>query len=742
MPIFVQLVVLLALLSAALVTGRLLVCALRIRRLRRLGPESAAATTVLGAAALTLGFGLASGLGRLPARPALVLVAVAFLPAWLLSLRRGRAWSPRPRASVPGWLTLAGSAALVSYLALLPVRRAEGFLAGNDTFEYCALSDWLQDHGMSQPAHPEPDRPIAAVAALRQQSSVLLGATYPLALARAGGPAATSLAVYPAVSAFGLVLGLLALLCASRVLVHASWVATAAAAFGFAFAPHAGYWAHHNGFLSQTHAVPLLLLGLVALGGGRGLRDRSGLVLVSFSAGSLLIVYLPFVPLLGAAALAHAAAVAVHADRRTRMRVLGRLGMASALALLLAGFDAVSAVRGLHRLLASEPGAHVPLSPLGLAAVALGPGPGATAYVPRALPPGAAALTAGAALLTGIGFATWRSRPMGGLLAALVPLALLVVWNAFVRDPWSGERGQTWSLFKTVQWAFPLLLLVQLAGLAWLARRARGIEALFVAGALALAPGHWPFSEVAGRGLAGLVDDDRPLRALPGIVDRLHELPPGHILWLGQAAAVSPFRAGYAALLAWPRPTVADWEGSASVHVEPEGPLSYWSLVDRIGDPDVVPVLVDAPPFDTDGRRDLGGGYAHLLAVDRPRLVQAVAPARRHGRPISVGPPFLVVGGPGRTKLLVLAPRDGPVEMDLDIESRPGSHAARVFYQVVAGSLTGAGFHARVRETTRRPLDLVGGSPARLRIEARRGLFTVALTREGQPLRLAGVVLR
>jgi hypothetical protein len=193
------------------------------------------------------------------------------------------------------------------------------------------------------------------------------------------------------------------------------------------------------------------------------------------------------------------------------------------------------------------------------------------------------------------------------------------------------------------------------------------------------------------------------------------------------------------ALLAWPRPTVADWEGSASVPAGPEAQESYWSLVDRIGDPDVVSVLVDAPPFDTDERRDLGGGYAQLLAVDRPRLVQAVA--RQHDRSVSAGS-ALVVAGPGRTKLLVLAPRDGPVEMDLDITPRPRSTAARVYYQVVPGSLTGAGFHARIRESKRQPLDLVGGRPARLRIEAKRGLFTVALTGEGQPLRLAGVVLR
>jgi hypothetical protein len=191
---------------------------------------------------------------------------------------------------------------------------------------------------------------------------------------------------------------------------------------------------------------------------------------------------------------------------------------------------------------------------------------------------------------------------------------------------------------------------------------------------------------------------------------------------------VSPFRAVCASLLAWPRPLAGDWETSASVAVDPAMARAlYDGLVARIGEAGVVPLLADAPPFDAEGREDLGGGYARLTSLDRPRLVQIAAP-----RP----------GEPGRTKLLVLAPRDGPVEVVLRLDFPSAADPARLAWQAVPTTLGGMAFRRAAREAPARMVDMRRGRAVVLRFDARRGLNTVALLSEGSAAwRVTGLAL-
>ena len=729
-PAPTQAVVLCVLFAVCLVTGRLLVHALGLRRLRRLSPDSAAASAFLGAASWTVGFALLSGPAGLPARPATGGVALALGGAALVAWKR-RGWQgPRHGGSGWGWLALSACSALTAWLALLPVVEGEGFAAGNDTLTYCALADWLQLHGFGGAVGASPDGLVDAIALQRREMGFALGAAYPLAMALAASGASTSLALYPAVSALGLVLGLWALWWAMRRIVRAPVSVSAAVVLAFAATPHAGYWAHHQGFLSQTLAVPALVTGLVALGTGRGPGDRTGLVLAALAAAFLYFVYLPFLPLLTAAGAVRVAAD-LAADPASARRLAVRLGLLVSAFLLLVGLDVVAPARGLLHLLRAPVGGHVPVTPAGLATTALGPGPGSAPGPPDLAPAAATAWTVAAACLAVIGIvALRRDRRAIGLFAALVVILLLLGWNGFVaRDPWTGERGHSWSLFKAAQWAFPLLLLCQGRGLVWLRRRARGIEVLFALAALALAPAHGPWSRELGRGLRGLVDGERPLRALPRVVGGFRGLPAGQILLLGQPAAVSPFRAGYASLLAWPRPVAGDWESSASVAVDPATARAlHDGLVARVGEAGVVPLLADAPPFDVESREDLGGGYARLTSLKRPRLVQIAAP-RPEER--------------GRTKLLVLAPRDGPVEVVLDLDFPSASEPARLVWQAVPTTLGGVAFRRAAREAPARVVDVRRGRATVLRFEAQRGLNTVALSSEERAAwRVTGLALR
>jgi hypothetical protein len=736
-PPFAQTVVLAALLAIVTTTGALLARAAGLRRWSRRTPDTIAVCGGLGAMAWIIGFSVLSGPGRLPAKKALAVLVVAIVAlagavTWKREQRQAPLYRREPRAA----FTLAGAGALAAVLSLLPVWTSQGFQAGNDTYTYCALAEWLQYHGFGEAASHAPDRPVDSIAALQQDRGFPLGGSYPLALARAAGLGSTALGLYPAVSALGLVLTVGALWAATRQVLRTPPSVTAAAVFFFAAAPHAGYWAHHNGFLSQTYATPGLLLGLTALSAGRGLRDRSGLVLWAVAFAFLCFVYVPFLPLLAMATLAHAA-TGVTAGHGWR-RVSTRLGLATLLALVLICFDVVSPVRGLLVLSGVPAGAHVSLTPSAMAAMALGTGPGAADGVPRRLDATAGWLTGPAAVLVALGCAARTRDPrFRGVLAALSVLGALALWNSLVaRDPWTDALGHTWNLFKIAQWAFPLLLLAEAGGLAWAAQRAPRVELVFLAGGLALAPAHLPWAADLGRGLAGLIDVEHPLGALDKIVRRFETLPPGRVLLLGQPEAASPFRGAYASLLAWPRRVVGDWGHSASVPLDPSRAL-WQQLLAHIDAPGVVPLLVDAPPFDRTDREELGGGFARLTSVRRPRLLQIVAPRSRFFR---VGPPGPVVAPAGqRTKLLVLTPPGEPADVVIRVERRSGVGSVPILCQVVPDVPGRATYRQVRRATAPKALDVGPSGCVVVPVPSLRRLTTIVLEPEAAPVRLVSV---
>src|SRR4029453_16680439 len=96
-----------------------------------------------------------------------------------------------------------------------------------------------------------------------------------------------------------------------------------------------------------------------------------------------------------------------------------------------------------------------------------------------------------------------RTRPLAAA-AALVALAALYFALA-VKDPWSGERGHTWNLFKLAQWGWPFALLLGALAARRLAPRRPAWRAAGLALALAV-PGsqvvvHWPWADRLGEAM-------------------------------------------------------------------------------------------------------------------------------------------------------------------------------------------------------------------------------------------------
>jgi hypothetical protein len=713
------------------VSGRLLVGALRLRWLLPLEPARAAGSAILGTASCVVVFDRLSAAG-LSAPRALAVLALGHAGLLAAVIARGELRVLRPRGRPAGWIALVVAVAVASVLALLPVFATNGYAIVNDTYAYCAFSEWLQGHGFGIPGAYDPTSPVSSIPVQWQQWGFPLGAAYALALVQAstGSP---SLVLYPVVSAWGLLLGLGGVWLAARWALRLPTAWAAGASIAFALLPHPGYWAHHNGFLSQTYAVPVLLLAIATTARVERARCRiaSAVGLLSVLAASLLAVYLPFLPLIGAAAGAAALAGLRRVPRgRGRVRCVALHASTAAIFLALAGLDLGPLLRGLPTLAVVQVGYSVPMSFSSFLSFAVGTGP----FIPG-LPVGPErwavqiVATGIVVVLAALGLAQACRRRGASLLAVAAVLGALVGNYALVaHDPWTGHTGHTWNVFKAVQWAFPVVLLLQAAGAALLARW-RGGRALLAAAfavLLALSGVHWSWSETLGRRMRSVVMTEQPLQALPSMRSRLASLPAGTLLVLGRPARTSAWLAPYIALLAYPRRIVGDWSGSASIPLpEAVTKRAFAESLARIGAPDVVVLRAGVPPpIDARGAEDLEGGLARLLDLSRPRLVQ-LAPIREvlyeRGRALlRVGPP--------RSQLDLVFFSARPVSTDLQIAGPSAGASASLAVQLIPGTPRGRARRAALERARTSPLR--AGSPAGARAELSfgAGLSTVVLS--------------
>jgi hypothetical protein len=656
----IQLLLAGALFAVFWTTGALL-CAAGRRRPR--GGAGLALRALVGALAWVTALAILSGFGLSAPQGAAVTAAAHVLPLGIVVSRRVRGGVRRRRPSPPGSLLLPSALLASALVSLLPVLLTAGFASANDTWLYCAFSEWLQDHPFLGPAQPDPGSPLSGPPVLYRRWGFSLAATQAVALAEAAS-GRSALEVYPAVSALAVALSVAGVFLAARWGLRLTDRRAAGAALAFAVLPHPLVWGHHNGFLSQAWATAALLLFLALL--GRASRPRAWrgpeALTVGLALAFLALAYLPFVPVAGFAAAAH---VAVHLVRARRAGALPRLagfwGAAALVALALSRFDPAGLARGFGVLLSVPVGGHVGLTARELAEFAMGvralgvdTGP-ALAHVLEWVTP---LLSLVGLLLLLAGAATGPRKPARVPLSAALALFVGgIVYQALFRlDPWTGERGHTWGVFKLLQWQYPLVLLLQAAGLIAVRNRLsrRGewrvaIPAVALAAALAGAVllVHVPWARRLGRSQAALLQEDRPLEAVPRLRRALGSLPPGRLLLVGRPSNRHVFFGAHLALLAWPRPIVGDWKGSAgleSMEIDTVRGLYEEGLADAAG-PGWVPVSCQGLPPSERGA-PLGGGCFTLPPRSGVRLVGVESPGEE------TWPAYV---GSGRTKVLVLS---------------------------------------------------------------------------------------
>jgi hypothetical protein len=183
------------------------------------------------------------------------------------------------------------------------------------------------------------------------------------------------------------------------------------------------------------------------------------------------------VPVLGLATAAVGARALIRSGKIAARPSLETLLWALGAAVLASNVEVVRAATAIPRQVDATVGRNIPWSWPELWSFALGTRYGGFERIQTDRSVAWAALTIVATGLLMVGLlrpvAAGRSLPLGVALGGL--LALGMYFAVAVRDPWTGLSGHTWSLFKIGQWAFPLALGFESAGLALIAGgRSRG----------------------------------------------------------------------------------------------------------------------------------------------------------------------------------------------------------------------------------------------------------------------------
>jgi hypothetical protein len=338
-----------------------------------------------------------------------------------------------------------------------------------------------------------------------------------------------------------------------------------------------------------------------------------------------------------------------------------------------------------------------------------------------------------------------RTWTLLGALAYLVAAAFY--YARCVRDPWSGQIGHTWNLFKLSQYAFPLLCAFLIFGFRRLHRRlplppgfARSGGLLLVSGMVAI---HWAWSAEAGFSMQALVPAERPLEAVPELRRRLLALPEGTLFVLGRPAAQHACLGDTLALLAYPRPMMSDWEGTYHVPPVPEAPATIRRLLSNPGPTPVVALVLGKPPFSSEGAERVGPGvtWLHDLA---PRILRL----DEHGV-VSASRPVGSFEWTGRSRLrmTVFSPRATHATLELTVRPRaprPGAPHEWIEVWTAPRELRGPALRGALDPASRLEIDIDGAEEAlRIPVRLEPGTNTVAFARRGSdvPPETDGVLL-
>jgi hypothetical protein len=431
--------------------------------------------------------------------------------------------------------------AVVPYFWQLILGR--GYNVVNDGITYVMCGEWLQTHGFFELAEPYPHQPIGAEILVFQKHGLRMGANFLLALVQSLSIHWHALELYPAIVTHGVLLNLFGVyLCIRWGLRRSRFLAVLGVCLAGLLA-NPLHFSAVAGFMNQLYGTAFLCCGLAVL--ARALpRINHGwrmACLLGLIHGALLSFYSELLPFLLVADLCFALACIVRARRQRRLgSVLAYGGLIAGFCLVFGNVEFFRVWQAVHLMLSiAGVGWHIPLTPRFPAFLS---GSGDFSGIdPNSATRGVHAhflvigVVLGLLLVLGL-FSAWRRRAAVSLLGAAGGfLAVALLYAFWSRDPWTGEVGHTWNLFKLGKYAYPLVVVFQVQGLWLLCRDRRRIQVVLVVLVVGLALFHWPEHHRAARLHAkvfrSIVGSNDPAHDLHRLRARVARLNPDHIVF-------------------------------------------------------------------------------------------------------------------------------------------------------------------------------------------------------------------
>jgi hypothetical protein len=606
----------------ATLTGRAIAGVANIRLLRRPTPETMAISALIGTGAWSLVFGWFSYAG-LAAPQALLGWAVALAVLMIvLAKRRRLAWLALPsRPSVV--LPILALFLLAATVYMLPVALGYCYSPFNDSSNYICIAQYLQRHGFGGVCLTDGSQPLHEFIRTFQDIGHRMGAMFLLAWLRAMLPRLNEFELFPAMIAWGAILNL------GGVFVVCRWsfrlsrpYATLAAAITVAMA-NPLYFSAANGFLSQVYGTATLLAAIAVISrlSARSRWRFANAFLFALVSVTLLSMYSEIVPVLAIACLAYLLLNLWRALRTSRLaRFLGFAGLTLLMILLLGNIECLRAIRNVRCMVQTNGcGWHVPFSRGAFWAFAMGALP--YEAMPTEIRVHVAAFLATICLFIGLGRVA-RQRRLIPLLATLCTFGCLAAYCRLVaHDPWTGDVGHTWNLFKICKWAFPLVATVQGAGLYRLLKfepRRRLVLALGCAACVAISgPFHWRLAKTAVASVQSEFRCERPFSALRQLRQRLDALGAKHVCIHGDGV----WQRIFLLYAVYPRPFFSSAE-----------PCPFFQKGDLPSQPadDTAMVLLGGLPFEKEAEHFPLG--VSVVMLQRPFVLSAANPNDPDGK--------------------------------------------------------------------------------------------------------------
>jgi hypothetical protein len=552
---------------AATLAGRLLVAVFQMRLLRRPGPESLFASSFLGTALLTLTYGWASYCG-LPARGCLLVVGLllAGLTAFLAFQRRlGEAMAlPRPRL-LTGLLVVALVARVTVYL--LPLTLHCSCLHHCDIMIYSGTAEWLQGHGFSTTPGHDAHQPFETQIQILQDVGHRMGPMFLLALVRAAIPGRIAIELFPVVLGWGAALNVAGVFLLARWGLRVPRFHACLGTAAVAVAMNSLSYSSDCAFLCQVYGTGMLAFGLALLSRLRAPLNwcPAHALLLGMTIAALVSTYSEMSPVMVLAALV-VGGEAFWRARRGRGRPLRFAGLTLLALLVLGNVEYVRAARALPFMMKLTAGGHIDWSATDYVKFALGfsshgmfvgtPDVSRRSLIAFAL--------AAVAFLLGLA-RTLRYAHARPLTVAVLVFTLLAAYYRFhAHDPWTGELGHTWSLFKISKWVFTLVAALQVAGLSLVLRRMRWPRTVALLVCVAVACTSVPAAFKNARALVtivrGVSGPDVKLSDLRRLGQHLDAWAPQRFYLVSEPSG--PWPRCFAAFLLYPRPFANGWKGS------------------------------------------------------------------------------------------------------------------------------------------------------------------------------------